>query len=453
MTSQTSRDNAGNPTAPFPPPAVGWYATITLAFLYWMSVLDRYIIALMVDPIKADLGITDTQLGILQGLAFMVSFTIFGFVFGALADRKDRRRLIYIGVTIWSFASAACGTAQNFWHFLFARAGLGAGEASLNPSATSMISDLFPREKLTSAMAVYSIGASVGGGTAFMVGGAVIYYVSSLGDIVLPGIGQIATWQAVFFIVGLSSLPFAFLVFTFPEPVRRGRKEESTRKSSWRDIYAEYFRFMASHAKFFTCHYLGFTLSALVVVGCVAWYPVHMIRHFGWNEGQVGFYLGMILLLGGIFGKLACGWLVDAMYRKGHRDGQLRWFAFSLLIAAPTGVVATTSGNPWVFLVLIGLFGILTTTMHACAITALNLVTPNQFRGTGVAVFTTLVGLAGGSLGMVLVPGVSDFVYGSEAAIGLAMATVIGVVCPIAALVLALGCKPMRLAMEEIERL
>src|SRR5690625_38351 len=157
----------------FPPPAVGWYATIILGFLYWMSLLDRFIISLLIDPIKADLGLTDVQFGLLQGIAFVVSFTLFGFIFGALADWKDRRKLIFIGVMVWSLASAACGLAQNFWHMLVARFGLGAGEASLNPCATSMIADLFPRDRLTSAISVYSIGATISGRTAWIRRGAI----------------------------------------------------------------------------------------------------------------------------------------------------------------------------------------------------------------------------------------------------------------------------------------
>ncbi len=188
-----SVDSSGFKEEPYPPSAVGWYATIMLAFLFWMSMLDRFIISLLVEPIKADLGLTDVQFGVLQGVGFIISYTVFGFVFGALADRKNRRRLIYIGVTLWSLAAASCGLAQNFWHLLIARAGLGAGEASLSPCATSMITDLFPRDKLTSAMAVYTIGATIGSGTALIIGGAIIYWVSSLGDIVLPMIGPVAT--------------------------------------------------------------------------------------------------------------------------------------------------------------------------------------------------------------------------------------------------------------------
>lgn len=432
-----------------PSPATGWYATLILAFLYWMSVLDRFIISLLIDPIKTDLGLTDVQFGMLQGLAFIVSFTVFGFIFGALADRKQRRLLIYIGVTMWSIASATCGLAQNFWHLLVARIGLGAGEASLNPCATSMISDLFPRDRLTSAMAVYSMGATIGSGTALMLGGGIIYWVSGLGDIVLPVIGAIATWQAVFFIVGLPGLLLAFAIFLVPEPPRQGQAQAVNR--SWVQTYLALIRFIKTHPRFFLFHYTGFTLATAVATGCVGWYPVHMMRSFGWSEGRIGLLLGTTLMAGGIVSKLLCGWVVDRMYRRGRRDAQLRWYAGCLLIATPVGVIATTSGSPWVFLVLIGFFVVLITSLHACAMTALNLVTPNELRGTGVAVFTTVAALLGGSMGTLLIPLVSEYVFSGGSTIGLGMATLIGVTCPLSALVLSCGFGPMRAAMAEAE--
>lgn len=437
----------------YPPPAVGWYATIILGFLYWMSLLDRFIISLLIDPIKADLGLTDVQFGLLQGIAFVVSFTLFGFIFGALADWKDRRKLIFIGVMVWSLASAACGLAQNFWHMLVARFGLGAGEASLNPCATSMIADLFPRDRLTSAMAVYSIGATIGSGTALILGGAIIAWVSSWGEVVVPILGPLATWQMVFFIVGLSTIPLTFIVFTFPEPIRRGRglAPVEDHRRSWRSAYVNLYRFVKIHPRFFFAHYSGFTLAAAVVSGCVAWYPVHMMRTFGWSEGSVGWSLGMALLIAGVIGKLATGLGVDKMYRLGYRDAQLRWYGIAMLIAAPAGVVATTSGNPWVFLVMIGVFVGLITAMHACAMSSLNLVTPNELRGTGVAVYSTIGGLIGGSSGAVLIPMAAQAFFDGPEAIGQGMAVLIGVACPLTALALFSGMGAMRKAMADAE--
>jgi len=439
--------------APYPAPAVGWYATVVLAFLYWLSVLDRFIISLLVDPIKHDLGLTDVQFGMLHGLAFIGAFTLFGLVFGALADRVSRRKLIYVGVTIWSIATAACGVAQGFWHLLVARVGVGVGEASLNPSATSMITDLFPREKLTTAMAVYAIGATVGSGTALIIGGAIVDLVSHLDAIVLPIVGEIRPWQAVFFIVGIPGALLAFSIFTLPEPARRGKRTDPApsglKQSNLGSAYASLFKFMRARPRFFLYHYLGFTFASAVITGGVAWYPVHISRTFGWSAGEIGAALGPALMIAGIVGKLACGRIVDLMYQRGYRDAQLRWYGVCLLLATPIGVFATINGNVWTFIIAIAVFMTLVGALQACALTALNLITPNQLRGTGVAVFTTFAGLVGGGAGPVLIAAVSDL--GGQSSIGLGLAVMIGICCPLGAACLLLGLRAMREAMAETE--
>ena len=430
--------------APYPAPAVGWYATVMLALLYWLSVLDRFIISLLVDPIKKDLGLTDVQFGMLHGIAFAGAFTLFGLVFGALADRFNRRKVIYVGVAIWSLATAACGLAQNFWHLLLARIGVGVGEASLNPSATSMIADLFPREKLTTAMAIYAIGSTVGSGTALIIGGAIVGFVAHLDTLVVPLIGEIRPWQAVFFIVGLPGALFAFSIFTVPEPVRRGPRVGRMRLGQ---TYMRLFKFMREQPRFFIYHYLGFTFASAVVTGGITWYPAHVGRSFGWSPSEVGSALGTALLIAGIVAKLAAGNIVDFLYRRGYRDAQLRWFGLCLLFATPIGVFATLSGDAWTFIIAIAVFMTIIGAMQACAMTALNLVTPNELRGTGVAVFTTVAGLVGGGLGPVLIAAAG------KSGIGVGLAIMIGVCCPIGGLLLLRGLRPMREAMADAERM
>jgi MFS family permease len=437
---------------PYPSAAVGWYATVMLAFLYWLSLLDRYIISLLVDPIKRDLGISDVHFGVLHGLAFVLSFTLFGLVFGALADRVNRRWVIYFGVSVWSLATMLCGVAQSFWHLLLARIGVGAGEAALNPCATSMIADLFPRERLTSAMAVYAIGATVGSGTALVVGGAIVDLVAGVGAFTLPIVGEVRPWQIVFFIVGVPGTLLALLIFTVPEPARRGPRQVVPGGSSWAAAYGRLFRFIRSKPRFFFAHYGGFTLASAVITGCAAWYPVHMTRAFEWSAGRIGLVLGLTLMGSGVLGKLICGWAVDAMYRRGYRDAQLRWYAGCLVVATPIGILALTSANPWFFLVAIGTLMVLISGMIACAMAALNLITPNDLRGSGVAIFATVSGLIGGGSGSLVVALASEHLFSGATSIGLGMAALIGVACPLGAGLLLYGLPAMRAAMSEVER-
>jgi MFS family permease len=436
--------------APYPARGVAWYATIMLAFLYWLSILDRFIISLLVDPIKRDLGLTDVQLGLLQGFAFAITFAVFGLLFGTLADRVSRRWVIFTGVSIWSMATAACGVAQNFWHLMLARIGVGAGEAALNPCATSMLADLFPRERLTSAMAVYAMGSTVGMGTAFVFGGAIVQLVSGSETMMLPLIGEVRSWQAVFFIVGIPGMLLSLLIFTVPEPFRRGRRIAATdtpRSSPYRELL----RFMSSRKRFFLCHYAGFILASMIISGMGSWYAAHMARKFGWGAGQIGLSLGVTIAAAGVIGKFLCGRIVDAMYQRGSRDAQMRWYAGCLLFATPIGIWATTSGNPWVYLIGIGTYLIFTSPLPACSSTSLNLVTPNELRGTGMAFYGAVGGILGAGLGPLLMAAAAQYIYGSESAIGLGMATVIGVCGPLGALCLWLGFRAMREAVTEAE--
>lgn len=439
---------------PYPAPAVGWYATIVLAFLYWLSILDRFIISLLVDPIKRDMGISDVQFGLLHGFAFAITYALFGLLAGALADRFSRRWVIFVSVSVWSLATAACGMAQNFWHMLVARVGVGAGEAGLNPSATSMLSDLFPRDRLTSALAVYSIGATVGSGTAYLFGGLIVDLVSRVEFFTLPVVGQVRSWQAVFFIVGLPGALLSLIIFTLPEPVRRNRAGVQQSGRFWQGVYGsyrEFIRFIRSRPGFFLCHYSGFAVASAIVSGGGAWYPAHMGRTFGWSAGKIGLTLGVTLVVAGICGKLICGHFVDAMYRRGYRDAQLRWYASCLVIATPIGIIATTSGNPWVFLAGIGALLALLSPLPACYSASLNLVTPNELRGTGIAFFAATAGMLGLGGGPFLIAVISDTVFSGPSAIGKGMAATIALCGPLAAALLALGCRPMRQAMLEEE--
>jgi MFS family permease len=436
--------------APYPRRSVAWYATILLALLYWLSVLDRFIISLLVDPIKRDLGLSDLQFGMLHGFAFAATFAFFGLALGTLADRVSRRWVIFAGVSIWSLATAACGLAQNYWHLLLARVGVGGGEATLNPCATSMLADLFPPQRLTFAMAVYAMGSTIGSGCAFLVGGAIVDLVMHVDVLTLPLVGEIRSWQAVFFIVGVPGALLSFAIFTVPEPARRGERIASQRdRHRWVGPYLDYLRFMRSRRRFFVCHYLGFAFASAVVVGGGGWYPVHMSRSFGWTPSEIGLHLGLTLVAAAVIGKPTAGRLIDAMYRRGYRDAQMRWYAACLVLAMPVGIIANSSSNPWVFLGGVGLFLLLLQPLPVCAFTALNLVTPNELRGTGVAFFTATSGLLGAGSGPMLIPAASELIFHSESAIGLGMATVIGVCSPIAALFLALGLRSMRDAMPE----
>jgi MFS family permease len=442
----TALDNA-----PFPPRAVAWYATGVLAFMFWMSILDRFILSLLVAPLRRDMGITDTQFALLNGTAFIVTFALLGLAAGALADRFNRRSIIFLGVTIWSLATAACGVTHNFAQLFLARIGVGAGEAALNPCATSMLADFFPRERLTLATAMYAIGGTVGAGMAFLVGGTIISLVSRHDVVAIPLIGDVRSWQAVFIIIGVPGLALSLLIFTISEPVRRGKTNLVPAGLSWRRAYGALLKFMNARRRFFFWHYLGFTFASTVVVGCIGWYPTHMARSFHLSTGRIGLTLGLTIVCAGVIGKVLCGRAVDALFRRGHRDAQIRWYAGCLLVAAPAGVIATTSSHLGVFLAGLGIMVTLLQPLPACAYASMNLITPNELRGAGVAFFNLTAGLIGSIVGPVLIATLAEHFFKGPTGIGFGMAAVIAVCCPLGAASLALGFRAMRDAVSAAE--
>ena len=205
----------------YPSPARAWYMVILLTILYMFSFLDRTIIVLLIEPIKADLGLSDTQLSLLYGFAFALFYTLLGIPIARMADRRNRRTIIMWGVAIWSVMTAICGIARNFGQLFIARMGVGVGEAALSPAAYSLISDSFPPNERARAMSVYTMGLYLGVGLALVLGGVVIEWVASIGTVVLPIFGEIRAWQATFMAVGLPGLLLAGLMMTVREPLRR----------------------------------------------------------------------------------------------------------------------------------------------------------------------------------------------------------------------------------------
>ena len=199
-------------------PAYSWYALGVLVIVYVLNFVDRNIISILAEDIKADLGLRDDQIGFLYGTAFGVFYALFGIPLGKLADSWHRIRLMTAGLAIWSAFTALSGFAKNFTSLSIARIGVGVGEATASPSAYSLISDWFPKKMRATALAIYSSGLYIGGGISLLIGGAIVENWNEAYPVDAP-LG-LAGWQAAFIIVGLPGLLLALLVFTLREPVR-----------------------------------------------------------------------------------------------------------------------------------------------------------------------------------------------------------------------------------------
>lgn len=201
-----------------------WYVVFICMLAYIFSYVDRQILVLMIEPIKADLNLTDTQFSLLHGLAFSLFYALIGLPIVYLADRFSRPAIISMGIIIWSIATAACGLSKNFIQLFLSRMSVGVGEAVLSPAAYSIFSNLFSKRQLGRAVGVYSIGSFIGGGLAFLVGGYVISLLKGTTLVDIPILGMLRPWQVAFIIVGLPGVLIGIVfALTVRDPERQGQ--------------------------------------------------------------------------------------------------------------------------------------------------------------------------------------------------------------------------------------
>jgi MFS family permease len=389
----------------------GWYLVCTLLLFYIFSFIDRQIISLLVEPIKRDLQVSDTQIGLLQGLAFALFYTAFGIPIGRLADRMNRKTIIGAGVVIWSLMAALCGMAKNFWQLFLARVGVGVGEAALSPAAYSMITDAFPRQKLGRAFSVYNMGIPIGSGIALLVGGLIVVAVSgAVKTFTLPLLGEVRAWQFVFIVTGAPGLLLPFLLFTVREPPRRGLMKTADNKVLDRVPLIEVIRFMAKNGHFYRPHFLAMAMMACLGYAVGAWLPTVMARTYGIQPGLVGQVLGISTMTMNTVGVFVAGRICDRLTTKGHTDAPI-WVCFGTAVAVViTSALPAFMPTATLGLAMMCIAGFPFHGYVAMGPMAVNQVTPNQMRAQVSAVYLFTVNLIGLGLGPYLVPMISDYI-------------------------------------------
>lgn len=407
--------------ADWPRPAVGWYAVAVLTIAYVLSFIDRSILTLLVGPIRADLGISDTQLSLLHGLAFAIFYTTLGIPAALLADRLNRRNIIVIGIAMWSVATALCGLARNFWQLFAARIGVGVGEATLSPAAYSMIADLFRPSRLGRALAVYTLGAFAGVGLAYLIGGAVVGAVSNAPRLTLPVVGEIRSWQLVFFVVGWPGALVALWMLTVPEPARR-HAAPAVPDSSIADALRECLVHMRAHWQSYSAHLAGFALLGLVFNAAIAWMPSYLIRVFRLAPAEAGFTVGTTLLVFGTSGVLAGGWLTDFLGARGHPEAAMRVGLVSAVCTLPFAASSTVAPLMALGVALFAGLVFFTSMPFGAAAAAIQLITPSRMRATASSIYLCVLNLVGLGLGPTLVALFTDFVFVDDAAVGRSLA-------------------------------
>ncbi|MEO0877312.1 MAG: MFS transporter, partial [Bacteroidota bacterium] len=372
----------------------GWTAVIILMIAYTFSFLDRYILNFLVEPMKADMGLTDTEVSLLLGASFGLFYSIMGVPLGRLADVYSRKKIIAFGVALWSLMTALCGVTKSYVQFFFARMGVGVGEATLSPATYSMLSDYFPREKLATAISVYSLGIYLGSALAALIGGYAVEHLADAAAVVLPLFGEIHAWQLIFLFIGLPGLLVALLVMVIKEPARKGTITSSAIPLS--DVWA----YLKQNGRKFFLLCGGFAFFYLAIYANSTWLPTYLMRIHGMAPGTVGEAAAVGFGVLPAIGVIAGGWLADKLTKRGVVDAKIKWSFWIVLLLIPCYAIFPFMPNGTTTLYALIPFCILLSSPVAAAAAAVQEIMPNRMRG----IASSLLILSSNLLGLTIGP-------------------------------------------------
>ncbi|MBN8832158.1 MAG: MFS transporter [Sphingomonadales bacterium] len=404
------------------------WTVFVLAIAVAFSFVDRQILALLVIPIKRDLVLTDTQMSLLIGFAFVVFYVGVGIPLSRFVDHGPRKWIIGIGMAFWSVMTAACGLAQTFWQLALARVGVGVGESCNTPATYSMIADMYPREKLARAIALVNLGNVGGQGLAFFIGGVFIIWLGTGVTNGLPLIGNLRPWQLTFLLLGIPGLIWSLVVLaTVPEPARRKEAIANDEALSFPDAM----RFLVQWRAVYVPLILGITIKAMLSFGTTIWAPAFLERSFGWKTGEPGIYIGFISLIVMPAGLLLGGWLTDRRTMQGHDDANMLVMAIASTILLPFAILFPLMPNAGLALFMLGgslFFGAMGTSPGNAAI---QVVTPGRMRGTITAFYIAVMNILGNGLGPLFIALLTDRLFRDEAMLPQSMALAAVILGPI----------------------
>ena len=402
-----------------------------LGLCHAQAIASFQILNILIDPIKASLTISDTEFSLLQGLAVAIFAALLGIPAARWADRRSRRNVILAGACGWSLATLGCAFVSDFGQLFTARIFMGIGEVFLFPAALSLIADLVPRERLSSAVAAFGSGGPVGAAAALFGGSWILPHRAELVSR-LPALSRLEGWQLTFLLCGLTGLVTAALLLTVQEPPHRRESAMDSSFAAIRGWLIAHWRGYASVSGAMLC-------LALCAFATAAWGPTVLTRVHGVPLEEAGRLTAVAALIGGVLLAYPCGLWVDALHRAGRSDGVLlvsTVLAVGLAALAGLAVTATESGiaaGAWVGLyALLGLPTVL-------AGTALPMMTPSPMRAQIMALHLLLMNVLALSLGPFVVAVLTDKVFGRPIAVGNSLAWVDVLASGLAACLLLMG--------------
>jgi len=401
--------------------AYAWYVAVLLSTAHLVSFIDRFLMSLVLEPLKTDLGVSDTQLGLLQGTGFVILYTLVAVPLGRLADSVNRRNLIIGGILLWSIATALCGFAHSFGSLFLARIGVGFGEAALVPAAMSLLAAYFPRHQLGRAVSVFTTGASLGKSAALIGGGAVLAALTLSGGIAIPALGRLRPWQGTFVLMATPGIVLALILLTVREPTR---VDTGISKPSVAVAFAHIRRF----GRAYLTHTAAATAVIMVIQSLAAWSPTFYIRIFHMTAPHAGLIVGSVILVAAPLGHLFGGFLTDLYQKRGAPAPATPVMIAGLACAIPAILVVGTTRNLTLSLIAYGLLNFGVTMGAPASLAGIQMLTPDRLRGVVSSMFLATITLVGIGLGPPLIGFVTDTVFGTPLALDRSLMLVIPIV-------------------------
>ncbi|MBB6193759.1 MFS family permease [Sphingobium wenxiniae] len=420
------------------------YIVGILLLMYVFAYMDRTILSLMVDPIKHSLRISDIQFSLVHGVAFGLFYALLGLPMGWIVDRFSKRWVLFWGIFSWSAATVSCGLARSFPALVLSRFGVGAGEATLVPVAYTTIARALPKHRTAMGIAIFSMGSVTGAALAIGIGGYLIAWLTRIGGVSLPLVGHLEPWQGVFLVVGAPGILVALLAFTLPDAPR----DQSHRSAVASEAFLP---FVIKNRAYLFFSVGGLSLTTVIANGMNAWMPALLMRRYGLPVSEVGLVMS-IVILNGIFGFAASGYLADRLFKAGHKDGHL----LPVLICTPFIILLSIVGfyfSTDVRLTLICAALLLPLLSIGNAIAAhVQLSTPPALRGRLAALTVAAQHFTGLTLGPLLVAAVTDHVFRNPIDVGRSMAVVATGVGLLSGVFYLAARKYARAAIQRMER-
>lgn len=440
---------SAEPGQPWPPRRDAYYSLFVMTIVVMFTVIDRQILNIMIEPMKADFHISDTQAALLLGAAFSITYGLAGIPIARIADRSNRRNLVAISIAFWSSCTMACGMAQSYGGMFLARLGIGIGESGYGPASWSIATDNFPREKVAVATGTYGIGAMIGIGLASFLGGAVLALVEGLPPMALPFGGVIRPWQWAFILVGLPGLLWSIVVLTTREPPRRGSAAGA--KAATLPV-REVVSWLRENWRTYVAVIGGAGMKQLVAAGQATWGVTFYHREFGWSLAKAGMVSGATTIIISPIAMILGGKLSEHLARKGRHDANLLIVVFGLLFSVPVLAVAPLMPNPYLALAgnALGIF--IGTLGFGPGVASFQVITPNKMRAQVSSLSQFCTNVLAFALAPLIVALFTDYVFRDPAALKYSMSLCTLSMGVLALIVTSQGLKPYARAYERAVR-